>query len=141
MCDYSLTGVASRPAKAAETLISVAFWQGSTTRGFASVDDQTVAVCLRPGTEIAFAEKVRVRGMLFRKTLPERLARFRKVNIDQPHQHHDALEFANGAVVLLDDLVPGQKAVVLQLPADTNDHRQGSDAVTAERRVAENVLP
>jgi hypothetical protein len=74
--------------------------------------------------------------MFFRTTVRERLARFRKVNIDQPHQHHDALEFGNGTVVLVNDLVPGQRAVVLQLPADPDDHRRGSDAVPVERRVA-----
>jgi hypothetical protein len=136
MCDYSLTGVASRPAKVAETLVSVAFWQGSTTRGFASVDDQIVAVCLRPGTEIAFDDNVRVHGMFFRKTVHEKLARFRKINIDQPNQHHDALEFASGTVVLVNDLVPGQHAVVLQLPADSSEHRPRAAEAVAERPAA-----
>ena len=135
MCDYSLAGVASRPARAAETLVSVAFWQGSTTRGFASVDDRTVAVCLRPGTEIAFGDHVRVRGLFFRKTIAERMARFRKINLDQPDQHHDALEFANGAIVLVNDLVPGQRAIVLQLPADPAERGQASDEGMVRRRV------
>jgi hypothetical protein len=134
MCDYSLTGVASRPAKVAETLVSVAFWQGSTTRGFASVDDTSVAVCLLPGSEIAFAEDVRVRGMFFSKTCHEKLARFRKINVDEPHQHHDALEFADGTVVLVNDLVPGQRAVVLQLPADRSEHGHAPERVEQERR-------
>uniref|UniRef100_Q07MR4 Uncharacterized protein n=1 Tax=Rhodopseudomonas palustris (strain BisA53) TaxID=316055 RepID=Q07MR4_RHOP5 len=134
MCDYSLTGVASRPARVADKLVSVAFWQGSTTRGFASVDDPSVAVCLRPGTEVAFGDDVAVRGLFFRKTVRERLARFRKVDIDQPERHHDALEFANGTVVLLNDLVPGQHAVVLQLPADSAESGQASAAKVAGRR-------
>jgi hypothetical protein len=137
MCDYSLTGVASRPARVADALVSVAFWQGSTTRGFAAVNDHTVAVCLRPGTEIAFANDVRIRGIFFRKTLHQRLARFRKVDIDRPDRHHDALEFANGSVVLLNDLVPGQHAVVLQLPADRRGHGHTTEQVAPARRAAE----
>lgn len=143
MCDYSLTGVASRPARVADTLVSVAFWQGATTRGFASIDDRSVAVCLRPGTEVAFADDVRVRGMFLRKTVYERLARFRKINLDEPHQHHDALEFADGSVVLVNDLVPGQQAVVLQLPAEPIDQapaaerKQAAEAVAAQPRAIE----
>lgn len=117
MCDYSLSGVASRPAKVAETLVSTGFAQTS-TRGFASVDDEAVAVCMMPGTEIAFAHDVRVQRTIFRSTVHQKLARFRKINEDQPNQHHDALEFADGTVVLVNDLLPGQQAMVLQLPAD-----------------------
>jgi hypothetical protein len=131
MCDYSLTGVASRPAQVAETLVSTQFGQG--TRGFASVDDSNVAVCLRPGSEIAFLDSARVHGMLFHKTLRERLARFRKINIDEPHQHHDALEFADGTVVLLNDLVPGQRALVVQLPTNPNQRGRRPDEVEPAR--------
>ena len=38
MCDYSMHAIASRPAKAGETLISTAF-RGSCTRGFASAEE------------------------------------------------------------------------------------------------------
>ena|SRR5437868_5764728 len=116
MCDYSLHAVATRPAEVAETLVSTRF-QSTTTRGFASPDSPQVAVCLRPGTEIAFEHDVQTDGMMFRKSIGDRLARFRQVNIDEPAQHHDALEFSNGAIVLLTDLIPGQRATVLQLPA------------------------
>ena len=58
MCDYSLHAVASRPAKVGETLISTTF-QGTSTRGFASENERGVAVCMLPGTELAFAENVR----------------------------------------------------------------------------------
>jgi hypothetical protein len=37
--------------------------------------------------------------------------------MDKPHTHHDALEFADGQFVLLTNLVEGQEATVLQLPA------------------------
>jgi hypothetical protein len=34
-----------------------------------------------------------------------------------PHVHHDALEFPGGQIVLVSRLVAGQRATVLQLPA------------------------
>src|SRR5437660_11738062 len=116
MCDYSLHAVATRPAEVAETLVSTKF-QGTTTRGFASPDEPQVAVCLRPGTELAFVKDVQAEGLMFRKNIGDRLARFRQIDPNKPAQHHDALEFSNGAVVLLTDLVPGQKATVLQMPS------------------------
>ena len=42
MCDYSLHAVASRPAIVGETLITTTF-RGTSTRGFASENDPTVA--------------------------------------------------------------------------------------------------
>src|SRR6266487_3696844 len=41
----------------------------------------------------------------------------RKINSHNPHAHHDALEFPDGEVVLLTNLLEGQRATVLQLPA------------------------
>jgi hypothetical protein len=37
--------------------------------------------------------------------------------LDKPTQHHDALEFANGRIVLVTDLATGLRARILQLPA------------------------
>ena len=45
------------------------------------------------------------------------MARFRQINTDNPNTHHDALEFTNGQIVLLNRLCEGQHATVLQLPA------------------------
>jgi hypothetical protein len=115
MCDYSLHAVATRPAEVAEILVSTNFCTG--THGFASPADPKVAVCLRPGTEIAFENDVQADGMMVRKNIGVRLARFRQINLKQPYQHHDALEFSNGAIVLVTDLAAGQRATVLQLPA------------------------
>ena len=53
MCDYSLQHVASRPAAAGQRLVTSRF-PGSTTRGFTEVGEPAVAICLLPGTEIAF---------------------------------------------------------------------------------------
>jgi hypothetical protein len=115
MCDYSLHAVATRPAEVAETLVSTNFSTG--THGFASPDDPQVAVCLCPGTEIAFENEVETGGMVFRKSVGDRLARFRQINLNRRYQHHDALEFSNGTIVLVTNLAAGQRATVLQLPA------------------------
>src|SRR5260370_32700996 len=53
MCDYSLHHVANRPAQIEDKLVTTKF-NKSITRGFASVGEPHVAVCLLPGTEIAF---------------------------------------------------------------------------------------
>jgi hypothetical protein len=57
MCDYSLHQVASRPAKVGDELITTRFGR-SITRGFAAIGEPDVAVCLLPGTELAFREAV-----------------------------------------------------------------------------------
>ena len=120
MCDYSLDLVASRPAKVGETLVTTRF-QGFTT-GFAAVGERHVAVCLLPGTEVAFEKEVEYEHGFFptlkrAKKAGEKVARFRQVNTDEPHLHHDALEFPDGQIVLVTRLCEGQRAIVLQLPA------------------------
>ena len=116
MCDYSLELVASRPAKVGDKLVSTSFPR-TTTRGFASVDDPGVAVCLLPGTELAFDEVRCETGFVFYRSLGHRVARFRQINKGPSNQHRDALEFPDGNTVLLTCLCKGQKATVLQLPA------------------------
>lgn len=124
MCDYSLHAVSSRPAKVGDKLISTSFIN-SFTRGFAAVDEPDVAVCLRPGSELAFDDNA-VIDHGFGRLLPrlgfgrigEKLARFRQINTSRPDVHHDALEFPNGKVVLVTRLAPGQRVTVLQLPAE-----------------------
>jgi len=117
MCDYSLHTVASRDAQSSDMLVSCRF-PGTETRGFAAPNDPLTAVCLRPGTELAFEADVRIKGLLFRRKVGAQLARFREVDTDKPTEHHDALEFANGRIVKVTDLATGQRARVLQLPAD-----------------------
>jgi hypothetical protein len=119
MCDYSLHLIASRPAKVADRLVSTDFVK-SITRGFTEIGQPDVAVCLLPGTEVAFDNDVqfdRAFSMFGRARVAHRVARFRQINMDDPHVHHDALEFPSGQIVLVTRLVPGQTATVLQLPA------------------------
>ena len=119
MCDFSLHSVRSRPAKVADKLVTRDF--GTGTRGFAAADDPSLAVCVMPGTELAFAGEVAClpAGLLGWKTkrINHQTAIFRQVNKDKSAAHHDALEFPDGRTVLLTLLCEGQAATVLQLPA------------------------
>ena len=119
MCDYSLDHVATRPAKIEDKLVTTKF-HNSITRGFAAIGEAHVAVCLLPGTELAFdnpVEREPALKLFPTKKIGQRVARFRQINMDQPTVHHDALEFPDGQVVLLTSLCDGQHATVLQMPA------------------------
>ena len=131
MCDYSLHLVASRPAKVGDKLVATDFAQ-SITRGFTAIGEPEVAVCLLPGTELAFETAVQYDRAfsLFGKAIVEhKVARFRQLNMDDPHVHHDALEFPGGQMVMVTRLIPGQRATVLQLPAAGQVHAREDEAV------------
>jgi hypothetical protein len=124
MCDYSLHLVASRPAKVGDTLTTTDFAK-SITRGFAAAGEPDVAVCLLPGTELAFEHNVqydRAFSLFGRARVDQNVARFRQVNMEDPNVHHDALEFPGGQIVLVTRLTVGQRATVLQLPARAYAH-------------------
>src|SRR5262245_19298522 len=98
MCDYSLESVASRPARVGDKLVTSRF-PPSLTRGFSAADQPNVAVCLLPGTELAFegtVERETRTTLMPHQTIGASVARFRHINEDNPYAHHDALEFANG---------------------------------------------
>jgi hypothetical protein len=120
MCDYSLHSIKSRPAKIGDKLTVRNF--GTGTRGFAASEDATVAVCVLPGTELAFADEVKrlqLRLWLWHDNVIEhKTAIFRQINKEKVAAHHDALEFPDGQIVLLTSLTEGQQATVLQLPAE-----------------------
>jgi hypothetical protein len=119
MCDYSLHHVASRPAKVGDKLV-VAEFMRSITRGFSAVGEPGIAVCLLPGTELAFDGNVqydRAFSPFWKGQVGHAVARFRQVNMDNPNVHHDALEFPEGKTVLVTRLTVRQTATVLQLPA------------------------
>jgi hypothetical protein len=133
MCDYSLHLVASRSATVGDTLIATDFAK-SITRGFAAVGQPDVAVCLLPGTELAFEREIqydRAFSLFGKARVDHKVARFRQVNVDDPNVHHDALEFPDGQIVLVTRLTPGQRATVLQMPASPQGHSATESA--AER--------
>jgi len=86
MCDYSLHHVKSRPAKVGDKLRTINFRTG--TRGFAAPEDSAKAVCILPGTELAFSEDVKCAPSGFfhwrAETINFRMAIFRQVNKDLP---------------------------------------------------------
>lgn len=133
MCDYSLATIKSRPAQVGDKLITRDF--GTGTRGFAAVADINTAVCVTPGTELAFFGDVQCHcfGLLWlkRKTIPHRTAIFRQINKASTLTHHDALEFPDGQTALLTMVREGQEATVLQLPAAPKT----PDEVDAQKRV------
>jgi hypothetical protein len=126
MCDYSLMHVKSRPASVGDKLRTSNF--GTGTRGFAALDDPTTAVCVLPGTELAFDAGICTYGAA--GPAPYKTAIFRQINRQQPHMHHDALELPDGQTMLLTFLCEGQEATVLQLPAKPTS---GAEARAQER--------
>jgi hypothetical protein len=134
MCDYSLHSVKSRPAQVGDKLTTRNFNTG--TRGFAAPEDASVAVCVLPGTELAFTRPVSYRPHSLlgwrANTLNQTTAIFRQINKSEPCTHHDALEFPDGRIVLLTDLFEHQQATVLQLPAQPATAGEAA----AQKRVA-----
>jgi hypothetical protein len=143
MCDYSLHLVASRPAKVGDRLVATDFAR-SITRGFAAEGEPEVAVCLLPGTEIAFEEEVqydRAFSLFGKARVEHKVARFRQVNLEDPHVHHDALEFPGGQVVMVTRLLPGQRATVLQLPATARAQVHDQERAPERERANEPITP
>ena len=133
MCDFSLKSVRSRPAKVGDKLVTRDF--GTGTRGFAAADDLGLAVCVMPGTELAFAQEIARQPSLFvwkARIINCRTAIFRQVNKNKIYSHHDAIEFPDGQTELLTDLCEGQEATVLQLPAQPATAAEAD----AQKRVA-----
>jgi hypothetical protein len=134
MCDYSLHSVKSRPAQVGDKLTTRNFDTG--TRGFAASEDACMAVCVLPGTELAFDKPVRYRPRrLFdwrAGAANQATAIFRQINKGNLLTHHDALEFPDGRIVLLTDLFEHQQATVLQLPAQPATAAEAA----AQKRVA-----
>jgi len=118
MCDYSLEHTLSRHAKTGDKLTTHRFPSG--TLGFAAPENSAMAVCVLPGTELAFSAEVTFRSALLglrRRARGHTTAVFRQVNKDVAQMHHDALEFSDGRIVLLTHLCEGQEGTILQLPA------------------------
>lgn len=133
MCDYSLHLVASRPAKIGDRLMTTSF-EKSLTRGFAAVGEPNVAVCMLPGTEVAFENDVQYERTfgLFRRSrvlTRHKVARFCQINMENPNVHHDALEFPDGQMVMVTRLNPRQRVTVLQLPVSSQDYGGETDGM------------
>jgi len=111
MCDYSLENLKSRPARVGDRL-QVTRFKDTITHGFCEASgDCNEAVCLLPGTELAFDEPIR--SIVNHNA---NVAKFIQVDIDNRYTHHDALELVSGAIVKVHNLIEGQICSVLQLP-------------------------
>ncbi len=136
MCDYSLQAIASRLVVAGESLITKYFNSGTT--GFAPDSGEEIAVCVLPGTELAFDESIIATGIGTEfypstyKTLAAKVGRFRQIKKDEKYAHHDAVELPTGEIVLLASLKPGQRATVLQLPAITKGQMGFADGLSLQ---------
>ena len=132
MCDFSLQSVRSRPAKVGDKLVTRDF--GTGTRGFSAADDPGMAVCIMPGTELAFAGDVAClpAGLLGwkTKTINYQTAIFRQVNKDKLAAHHDALEFPDGRIVLLTLAVRRTGSQRAAIAGTAEDRRRGARAGT-----------
>ena len=93
--------------------------------------ESDVAVCLLPGTEIAFDAPAREYSFGEARTF-DKVAIFRQFHKDNPHRHHDFLEFPNGEVELLTRLDVSQRATVLQLPATPKTEAEREEQRRAE---------
>jgi len=121
MCDYSLQNIASRPASVGDKLVTSKF-TGAFSKGFAEAGSPELAdtaICVLPGTEIAFDENLTTEGYYGcgEKTYEHKVGIFRQVDTEQLYTHHDALELPDGTIIKLNNLKTGLKATVLQLPA------------------------
>src|SRR5437660_10059579 len=109
MCDYSLMHVKSRPASVSDKLRTTNF--GTGTRGFAAPSDPGTAVCVLPGTELAFNSEIAVYGAC--GPTQYKTAILRQINREQPHMHHDALDLTDGHTLLQTSVITGQLATVV----------------------------
>jgi hypothetical protein len=146
MCDYSLHAVASRPAKVGDKLITSNF-KDTLTRGFSAVGEPEVAVCLLPGTELAFEAEARrdydwLQTLFFNRgrTVGHDVGVFRQIDMDDPRTHHDAIEFPDGRIVLLTRLRAGQRATVIQMPARAHAAAAEGHEAPAARRVSPEAM-
>jgi hypothetical protein len=91
----------------------------------------TTAVCVLPGTELAFAQGRRAPAPAFWlgvKRIKHKTAIFRQIISDQPPVHHDALEFPDGKTILLTELLDGQEATVPPASGAAEDAGRGASA-------------
>lgn len=139
MCDYSIKVEKTRKAKVGDKLRVTNF--GTGTKGFSPADDTSVAVCVLPGTELAFEKPpgigpIVIASGLGPATLP-REAIFKQINKDDNLRHHDALEFiVEGASEPVQHLLTffqeGLCATVLQLPAKPTNKAEREEQRRAE---------
>lgn len=139
MCDYSLGHFSNRLAREGEALVAFRFNSGS--MGLADPADvqrageynldppswlrrllgarrpEMCAVCVPPGARLRiFGFPLHVQSKY--GIGGGAIVRFTQVDMDAPNQYHDAIRFANGGTMLLQELHEGQPVRVLELGSD-----------------------
>jgi hypothetical protein len=133
LCDYSLQAVKSRPAKVGDKLVTKNFGTGTT--GFCDISDEETAVCCLPGSELSFESPVTIAADFYCGAEPTTtqhcVAVFAQVSKEIVHTHHDQVQFPDGTSAMLNRLVVGQHATVLQLPATPTTEKEREDQTRA----------
>jgi hypothetical protein len=123
MCDYSLEHYRSRPAQLGEKYETHQF--ESRSIGFIAPADAATAVCM------AYDTKLRLEGIP--EVLQGRLGVSATENVTftrlEAGPHHDAVRFANGAEVTLQELGPGVTGYVDDLLFSVVWRKQTVDAM------------
>lgn len=104
MCDYSLEMYRSRPAQVGEEYSSHRFPSGSV--GFVSPGDTSVAVCMACDTRLKLENISEHVQRTYGVSGSEEVVFIRR----EVGPHHDAVRFANGAELTLQQLGPNVKA-------------------------------
>ena len=115
MGDY----IKSRPAKVGEKLRTQQFHPGRVEFAARKMPIRRFVFFRERSLPSRPAIRCSPRGLFGWKmiVLNHKTATFRQINKDNPRTHDDALEFSDGRMVLLTNLLEGQEATVLQLPA------------------------
>lgn len=133
MCDYSLTEMRSRLAADGDQLLLHRFPSGSlglksARRSLreALFPSTVTAVCIPPGSRLFLQDMpAQLRRRL--RVAPGETVTFVQRSLEA-YQHRDAVRFANGAEVLLQELAPGQRVAVLSVDCESNiPHAQGTE--------------
>ena len=105
---------AMSPAKIGDKLVTTR----SSACGFAAVGTPDAAVLLVPGTELEFDKDIKYyrRFSLLRFSRGYKTAKFRHFNTGIAGGEQDLIEFADGRIVMVSELVAGQTATVVQVP-------------------------
>lgn len=107
----------------------------SNTLASERVCSDDVAVCLLPGTEIAFSQPIEYAVANWSSDYQNTgcsVARFRQINTGNAMTHHDAIELPDGQQILLTCLKEGSEATVLQLPATPKNEVEAKEQTRLE---------
>jgi hypothetical protein len=117
MCDYSLEHYQSRPARKGEEYVTNRFSSGSV--GFVVPGDQSIAICMTCDMRLQLAD---IPAVLQTRlgVGPRPLATFARLDTGP---YRDGVQFDNGRVLTLQELGPGVKAWLEDVPAESRSER------------------